>query len=339
VPAVKSTAQPAIRKRTLWFYLKVFLLSVGVLVLVLVLVGAAFQSVSTNRDSRRLVAPGRMIDMGGYQLHLECKGTSAGTADDITVILESGLGSTTSSWARIQDQVARSTRVCSYDRGGIGWSDPSPRPRDAVSIANELLELLRRAEIYGPLVMVGHSSGGLYARAFQARFPERVVGLVLLDASHEDQFARTPDGEANYRMIKNAYAILPFAARVGLARLTPLCDLPQDFPADARSDHHATCSRTDTWKAQQLEVESLVDAMAQVRERSALGDLPLVVVTAGNDPQSLDNWLNLQNELAALSTKSTHLVRADATHPGLLLNAEDAAYVSTAIKNLVESIH
>jgi pimeloyl-ACP methyl ester carboxylesterase len=187
--------------------------------------------------------------------------------------------------------------------------------------------------------MVGHSSGGLYSRSFRARFPERVVGLVLLDASHEDQFSRARDGETNYRMIKNAYAVLPIVARVGLARLTPLCDLPDDFPADARSDHHATCSRPDTWKAQQLEVESLVDAMAQVRDRSALGDLPLVVVTAGNDPQSPANWADLQNELAALSTKSTHLVRTDATHPGLLLNAEDAAYVSAAIENLVESLH
>jgi hypothetical protein len=79
--------------------------------------------------------------------------------------------------------------------------------------------------------------------------------------------------------------------------------------------------------------------MAQVRDRSALGDLPLVVVTAGNDPQSPANWADLQNELAALSTKSTHLVRTDATHPGLLLNAEDAAYVSAAIENLVESLH
>jgi hypothetical protein len=163
--------------------------------------------------------------------------------------------------------------------------------------------------------------------------------LVLLDASHEGQFSRTRNGEETYRMIKNAYGILPIAARLGLARLTSLCDLPAAFPTDARSDHHATCSRTDTWRSQQLEVKALADAMAQVGDRPALGDLPLVVVTAGNDPQSLDHWLDLQDELAALSTRSTHLVRADATHPGLLVNAEDAAYVSAAIENLVNSLH
>jgi pimeloyl-ACP methyl ester carboxylesterase len=335
MPAMSSSGRSVVRKRTWWSYLKVFLLGVGVLIVLLLLAGAVFQSISTNRDSRRLVAPGQMVDMGGYRLHLRCTGTGAGTAKDLTVILESGLGSTTSTWARIQHQVAQTMRVCSYDRGGIGWSDPSPRPRDAISIANELSELLRRADIHGPLVIVGHSSGGLYARAFQAQFPERVVGLVLLDSSHEDQFSRPPDGEANYRMIKNAYRIFPVAARVGLARLTPLCDLPEDFPIDARSDHHATCSRTGTWKAQRLEVESLVDANAHLRK---LGELPLLVVTAGNDPQSLRNWADLQNELAALSTRSTHLVRANATHPGLLLNAEDAAYVSAATKTLVESI-
>ena len=335
--SVNTTGRPTSRKRTLWFYLKLLVLSLGGLVLVLVLAGSALQSFMTSRDSRRLEAPGRMIDMGGYELHLRC--TGAGTANGPTVILESGLGSTTSVWARVQDQIAQSARVCSYDRGGIGWSDPSPRLRDAVAIADELFELLSRADIEGPLVMVGHSVGGLYARAFTARFPERVVGLVLLDASHEDQFSRTADGETDFRNIRDAYKVLPIVARVGLARLTPLCDLPKDFPADAREGHHARCSRTQTWQAQEREVEALVDTMSQVRDRSASGSLPLLVVTAGGDHQSQANWADLQNEFAALSTKSTHLVRANATHPGLLLDAEDAAYVSAAIKSLIASIN
>lgn len=318
-------------------YVKVFLLGAGALILMLVVAGAAFQSFSTNRDLQRLAAPGRMIDMGGYKLHLQCKGAGAGAGNDITVILESGLGSTTSSWARIQDQLARGRRVCSYDRGGLGWSEPSPLPRDAVSIANELSQLLQRADIEGPLVIVGHSTGGLYARAFHARFPELVVGLVLLDASHEDQFLRTPEGQSNYRFVRNAYRALPFAARVGLARLAALCEMPADFPTDAGADYRATCSRTDSWKSQQLELESLTAAMAQIGDRPSLGDLPMLVVTAGNAPQSLDNWMDLQNEFATLSTESAHFVRADATHLGLLLNADDSAYVSSAIENFVES--
>jgi pimeloyl-ACP methyl ester carboxylesterase len=300
-----------------------------------VVVGASYQAIASARDQHRLRAPGRLVEMGGYKLHLLCTGLSR--PEDPTVLLESGLASTTEAWTRIQDEVSATTRVCSYDRGGIGWSDLTPQPRDGTSIAHELHELLARAGIAGKLVLVGHSSGGLYARSFQAQYPEQVVGLVLLDASNENQFA-AKDGRNLYGKLQFAYRVLPIVARLGLIRLSPLCELPKDFPVQVRANFHAVCSRSSSWDAQQREVAALEMAMTQLRSQSTLGDLPLVVVTAGNDPVNPENWLQLQKELLALSPRGTQIVRAKATHPGLLLDSADAHSCSSAIQNLVKAI-
>jgi pimeloyl-ACP methyl ester carboxylesterase len=331
-----SRAQRLARKRRFWFHVRASLLVVCVVVVSVAAAGTAFQAIATDRDTRHLGVAGRLVDMTGYKLHLHCTGFNQ--SDGLTIILESGLGSTTSTWARIQDEVSESARVCSYDRSGIGWSDTSPHPKDGTSIARELHELLQRAGVAGKLLLVGHSTGGLYARIFRAQYPERVAGLVLLDASNENQFSQTPDGEIQYRRLKGAYSLLPIAASVGLIRLSPMCDLPEDFPSAARSDFHAMCSRTSTWKSQQHEVDAIAAAMAQVKSQQPLGDLPLVVVTAGGDPQHIEDWLNLQKELVTLSTNGIHIVRPNATHLGLLLNAEDAHACSTAIRNLLRLI-
>jgi pimeloyl-ACP methyl ester carboxylesterase len=324
------------KPRKWWVPVRKLLVALCALIASAVVVGASYQAIASARDQRRLRAPGRLVEMGGYKLHLLCTGLSR--PGDPTVILESGLASTTEAWTRIQDEVSATTRVCSYDRGGIGWSDLTPLPRDGTSIAHELHELLARAAIAGKLVLVGHSSGGLYARSFQAQYPEQVVGLVLLDASNENQFTVTKDGSNLYGRLQFAYRVLPIVARLGLIRLSPLCELPKDFPAEVRANFHAVCSRSSSWDAQQREVAGLETAMAQLRSQSKLGDLPLVVVTAGNDPVNPENWPQLQKELLALSSGGTQIVRAKATHPGLLLDAEDAHSCSSAIQNLVKAI-
>ena len=321
--------------RRLWRWLKMLLVGVGALLAVLVTAGGIYQTISANQDAKRFHPPGRLVSLGGYSLHLLCTGDS--NADDYTVVLESGAGGTTSSWVRIQNAVAEFARVCSYDRGGIGWSDPSPEPRDALSIAMELHELLNRGGVRGRLILVGHSSGGVYVRAFQRLYPERVAGLALLDASHEEQFTRTQQGRSAYRMIKNAYRISSFVARFGLARLTAICDLA-DLPEPQRAEFHAVCSRPSYWAAQAREVEALQAGMDQIRDKPGLDSLPLIVITAGNDPQNLENWPELQDELAGLSTASVHMVRSSATHPGLVTDPNEAKVVSDAIATLLASL-
>lgn len=128
-----------------------------------------------------------LVDIGGRRLHVSCTGTGSPT-----VILEAGLGDSSTTWKAVQPAVAAVTRVCAYDRAGRGTSDPDPRPEFRTSRApvEDLDRLLRAAPISGPYVLVGHSLGGAYIRLYASRFPQDVAGMVLVDASHEDQVAR-----------------------------------------------------------------------------------------------------------------------------------------------------
>ena len=130
-------------------------------------------------------APGRLVSVGQHRLHLYCSGSGSPT-----VLLEAGMGGNHLDWIRVQPEVAKTTRVCSYDRAGYGWSEPGPKPRTAERISAELDALLHNAEIDGPLVLVGHSFGGMLSLYHAGRYADRVAGLVLVDSMHPKQFDR-----------------------------------------------------------------------------------------------------------------------------------------------------
>ena len=129
--------------------------------------------------------PGRLVDLGGYRLHLYCTGPTS--PDRPTVVLSAGAGDLAIDWTLVQPTVAQSARVCSYDRAGSGWSDPGPEPRSLHQEAGELRRLLTSAGERPPYIVVGHSLGGLVVRVFQAENPGETVGMVLVDPAHEDQ--------------------------------------------------------------------------------------------------------------------------------------------------------
>src|SRR5437773_7780752 len=145
----------------MWRWTKRVLPGLCGLIVVAASTGAAYQSIATRNDLAANPPPGRLVDVGGHKLHLWCTGTG-----EPTVILENGLGGSGLGWSFVQPEVARFTRVCSYDRGGMGYSDPGPSPRTARRIVHELAQLLDRAGISGPLVLVGASTGGLFLRVF-----------------------------------------------------------------------------------------------------------------------------------------------------------------------------
>src|SRR5215471_3074761 len=149
--------------------------------------GATYQWLATGRELAETPPPGQLVDVGGHRLHLWCTGGGAPT-----VILEAGLGGSSADWGAVQPLIARFTRVCSYDRAGMGYSDPGPSPRTARRISNELAELIDRSGMDGPLVLVAASIGGFNVRVFTSDHIERVAGLVLIDASHEDQAHEVP---------------------------------------------------------------------------------------------------------------------------------------------------
>ncbi len=171
--------------------------TVGVVAILLALLAAVpgiRRSVRETAEYHWLVLTGGLVDVGGYRLRIDCVGSGSPT-----VVMDAGLNLTRSMWDGVRPELARVARVCAYDRAGLGRSEPGPRPRTTQQIVDELHALLANARIPGPYVLVGHSFGGLNVRLYANRHPEQVAGLVLVDASHEDQYARfaalKPPGE------------------------------------------------------------------------------------------------------------------------------------------------
>jgi pimeloyl-ACP methyl ester carboxylesterase len=278
-------------------------------------VGGALATVGASTGPGAPSPTGRMIDVGGHRLYIECTG-----AGSPVVVLQSGLGESSSSWARIAPAVAASTTVCAYDRAGHGRSDDTGS-QDGIALATDLHTLLERAGVAGPFVLVGHSSGGAYVRVFADRYPDEVAGMVLLDAQPADAFTALPDYPTTYRILRSVYSLSQSLARIGL--VGPMLGLPADqsTPAAARGARD--------------EIVALPAALQQARAFTNLGDRPLVVVTAGSGQQA--GWVEAQEALSRLSTASTHRFLDAATHTSLITGV-DAEASSQAILDVVASL-
>jgi pimeloyl-ACP methyl ester carboxylesterase len=240
---------------------------------------------------------GAKVDIGGRALFLQC--TARGDPAVPTVILEAGLAADHTSWAQVQPAAAAHARVCSYDRAGLGQSDPGPTPRDAAAVSSDLAALLKSAAVPGPYLLVGHSFGGLFARRFAADYPADVSGVVLVDAVHEDWWARA------------------------LAALPP--EAPDDSQRLQGFRRFLTSEVADP--ARNAEGVDIPATAAQVREAGSLDARPLVVLTAGISdvlapglPPEVQTKLDallqdeLPRELAGLSSDSTVVVVPDSGH-------------------------
>jgi pimeloyl-ACP methyl ester carboxylesterase len=305
------------------------LLWLVVVLLVLAAIGMVYQAVATERAEGAHPPPGETVDVGDHELHIDCVGQGSPT-----VVLEAALGNASAHWVRVQQEVSEVTRVCAYDRAGMGWSEGGPEPRDAARVTGELHALLEGAGVEGPYVMVGHSFGGLYARAYAARYPDETAGVVLVDSSHPDQFERLPDGPENYAQARRLFAVAPLFARLGVIRLFDLLPVPAELPASQRAQVEAFNPATKQVSTTADEFRATPQTTAQVRDAGSLGDKPLAVVSAGKQPQA---WLQLQEELATLSPNSTHRVVEGATHVSLLYDPDDARETSTSIVRVVEA--
>jgi pimeloyl-ACP methyl ester carboxylesterase len=297
-----------------------------VAVMTLAAVGGAVETVTLAVQATP--APGRTIDVGGHRLHLDCTGTGSPT-----VVLQSGLGETSPSWARIAPAVSGTTRVCAYDRAGQGWSEDSPNPPDGVQAAADLHALLDRAGERGPYVLVGHSTGGSYAMSYAARHPEQVAGMVLLDGADLYRSpAPTAPGGAD---APAAFAVLPGLARLGVGQLLPRSfwsSLPE--PAAAQVQAFNTSPRS--WRNVRDESAAMPALFTQARALTSLGSTPLVVLTAaGHDADP--GWAVAQDRMAALSANSSHR-HADASHAALLDEEGGAAASVRAVADVVRAV-
>src|SRR5215213_649289 len=310
-----------------------------VALLALAVVGAIYQAIATERAERAYPPPGEMVDVGGYSLHINCAGQGSPT-----VVLDAGSGGMSAEWVRVQREVSDTTRVCAYDRAGMGWSEMGPEPRDARQISSELHTLLSKAGIEGPYVLVGHSFGGMYMQTYAAWYPEEVAGVALVDSSTEpDQFSQRPEARDSNEPQKQKFAVVPqlaqfgvsLPARLGVVRLLSKLDpAPPELPPQQRAQIDALTPSTRQWTTSAGEFLAPTQTL-RLGSPGSLGNKPLAVVTAGKSEHS---WLKLQDKLATLSSNSIHRVVEGATHTSLLYDRSDAQATSAAIVEVVAAV-
>lgn len=293
--------------------------------------------------------PQRLVDIGGRRMNIYCRGS--GTP---TVIMDAGLGDSTVSWAPVQPQIAIRTRVCSYDRAGLGFSDGSPLPSTARNIASDLHALLKAAGIAPPYVLVGHSAAGMYIRVFADRYPQEVVGMVSVDGSHEDQSIRgwaigAPGQKAKWDASLDEGKACVDAARRGLVKGTPeyaKCVGPPDPRlGPAINDAQARYGATVRWQAAvESERRSIFYASAEQTRatRKHYGDMPIIVLTHSPFPRNKDEtqqerdertllWESLHLDVAAMSSRGVNEIVPNSGHyiqydrPQVVIDAVDQA--------------
>ena len=302
-------------------------------------------------QSPPLPPPGQLVDVGGYALHYLLMGE---THNGPTVILVSTRGSEHLEWFRIQREVASFARVLSYDRAGLGWSQPSSHTPTPDQTARDLHDLLTRAAIDGPYIVVGASAGGIYARRFVTRYPDGVAGLVLVDSAHEAQESRFPPAYIAARQPQRdeMHAALEKTASLTHAELvekyrvefpilfTETGPFPPDIGAQIVDRLTPECMA-----AGRDETLALDAFLSSGQEPAPLGDLPLIVLEATQRPPvpgipddlnaaAHQVWLSLQAELAALSTAGT-LIPVDCGHAIAMLKPD---VVIEAIRQMVERV-
>ncbi len=311
--------------------------------------------------------PQRLVDIGGRRLNIICTGTGSPT-----VILEAGLVADSTAWRLVQPAISRTTRVCSYDRAGLGFSDPAPAPRDAAAIVRDLHALLRGAGIAPPYVLVGWSSGGLYTRLYQYRYPDEVVGLVEVDPDSEfdvdaSQIVATVMHKSRQwydRQVQDWYKQYDNCA-VNVSRGT--CAF---FPGGLATYHQrlraagcptisrAACAvaemqgehmdRASLWKDEALELEASQKSAAEVRAAERpYGNLPLIVLT-DSENGDIDNsgpisvaaeraiWVakdKAEKHIARLSSVGAHFVVAGSTHA---IQLDHPSVVISAVDEVVD---
>ena len=294
-----------------------------VLILVLAVVGFLYEQRARKHDSAQFQPPGKLIDLGGYKLHLYCTGSGGPT-----VVLEHGHQATYLDWNRAQPRLAEFTRVCSFDRGGHGWSDPSPQPRVPSSMTEELHTLLGAAGEKPPYILVGHSFGGLEAIMFAHKFPEEVAGVALVDSPAPDVL-RQASWQSRFWLRLMQYT-MPF----GLPRWKGWCE---GGPQETLAIKQALTCQPKNIQTILREDAAFPAAAEEIREITNLGTLSLVVIArdpaTGGQAAFPARHMQQQRDLAKLSANSKFVVAEGSGHDVPLARPD---VVVQAVMNLIK---
>lgn len=295
---------------------------------------AAVQQALTVRDRQRYPAPGLLIHVDGRQMHLQVLGPDTGGP---TAVLEAGMGSFSPNWYWVQQELAATVRSVAYDRAGLGWSRRSRRPRDAQTIAVELRNAMREAGIEPPYVLAGHSFGGLPVRAFADLYPELTAGLILVDASHPDQWVRWPTPHAD-RILEVSQKILGWLGWFGLLRALHLArGISAGLPARQTAELRAGAALPGFAATEAAQIRSWSVSREQLNAAAPLGDLPLAVLAVTEQPIGGELLTALQRELAELTENASFEVVQGASHESLISNREHARVVAKTIQAVIQA--
>ena len=300
---------------------------------------------STDELKQKLPLPGELIDVNGRKVHVQRRGTGSPT-----VVFEAGVIGTSLQFDKVQPAISLITHTLSYDRAGLGYSDKSPNPKRISSvIASELFELLNALDLHKPLVLVGASAGGIYIREFAQQHPEMVAGMVFIDSAHESQNNRYPEEIGLKLKQENDQQTELFTRLSKMTHEELLKELPDPLPWQNRHpDTHKYFEDLERPEMFEYYLELLAffeEDTDQSREAlQSLRNIPLIVISRSkanfpglneeHNQLATELRMNLQNELAELSTSSRH-IKVDSGHD---IANEKPEIVIEAIKDMVERI-
>ena len=284
------------RRRGYRFLITRGLLALAMLLLALPILGFGYETIAGAVDAWRFPPPGKLVLVNGHQMHINCSG-----AGDPTVVMDAGLGGWSLDWSTVQPDIATFTRVCSYDRAGLGWSGPSAAPADAQHAVDDLHRLLTNSGEHGPFVLVGHSNGGLRAALYAHAYPQEVAGVLLVDPTPRATDAESlaflsPQEQAEYLTLLQALqpgpqpggfdfmgamqALRPFGVPRLLIDTLLQGSQYQHLRAEAQPAFRFGTNQPARLATNSAETEQRQTSIDQVRAIQSLGNMPLTVLTS-----------------------------------------------------------
>lgn len=325
-------------------------ISSGIFVLIMLAtaIGVTYEILGRRRAAQEFPPPGKLVDIGGRRIHMDCRGTGSPT-----VIFESGLDISGSlGWSAVHNEIAKTTRACAYSRAGIMWSDPCDGPQNGKSVAEDLHAALNKAGEQGPFVLVGHSMGGPYIMTYTKYFGADVAGLVFVEASHPEQVQRFNAAAATSKSKK-----MPLRNKIGAALhwagvVRAVAASNGNMPNQSEQDSQAVKAYASTSLGPLLkESDAFEQTLAEAGTFRQLGCRPIFVLTAlaPIPEQVLANlkveaeqaklrqeiWQQMHEEQATWSSQSQHQLVPDSSH---YIQFDRPDIVISAVRSVVENV-
>ncbi len=319
-----------VRKRGCLFMIKRGLKWFCIILITLVLLGVGYQTLATELDKRNFAPRGQLYSVNGVQMHIVCAGEGSPA-----VILQAGGGSDSLWWYWIQNQLAEHTRVCAYDRAGLGWSEAASTPRAPTTIVGELHTLLGEAGVQLPYIMAGHSYGAILARVYAAQYPEEVSGLTLVDSMPVSIVDQSMVDEARLPFYL-ANAPLFLLQHMGITRfVVPNQIREMGFPDELVPEMVALRSRNQALATDVAEkgLDSYLTLAYASVAAGDMGDRPMAVLWASESYANYDP--DAMAEIASYSSNSDIRVIENANHGSILGSEPLAQQVTDAILDVI----